>query len=352
MSNSSLELSFLSVVTLTTFFIFLMSSKFLSNLKNEVLIDNDFIKPQAFHLSNTPRLGGLCSFLSFTIFLIFNYFLFNDFYLNYFLLGTGIFIIGFLDDLKVNFSPNKRLIMMIIWLIFCESFFPQNLNQIDLIFLNDWLQNEIFFSVFIILCFLFIINGSNLIDGFNGLASIHFIIINSILLILNLNNSHIEISMMIVSQLIILVVFALFNFPKSKMFLGDSGAYFHGSITALNTIVTNNLNSEISSFFFCVLLFYLFFEVFFSFFRKLLKKQSPLKPDSNHLHMLVYKFYKSKDIEFANPLTGFSINLAYFTLIIPSFLMRHDGLFCKAWFFNIIFIYLISYYFLKKFDKI
>ena len=77
--------------------------------------------------------------------------------------------------------------------------------------------------------------------------------------------------MMIVSQLIILVVFALFNFPKSKMFLGDSGAYFHGSITALNTIVTNNLNSEISSFFFCVLLFYLFFEVFFSFFRKLLK---------------------------------------------------------------------------------
>ena len=68
MSNSSLELSFLSVVTLTTFFIFLMSSKFLSNLKNEVLIDNDFIKPQAFHLSNTPRLGGLCSFLSFIIF--------------------------------------------------------------------------------------------------------------------------------------------------------------------------------------------------------------------------------------------------------------------------------------------
>ena len=127
-------------------------------------------------------------------------------------------------------------------------------------------KNEIFFGVFIILCFLFIINGSNLIDGFNGLASIHFIIINSILLILNLNNSHIEISMMIVSQLIILVVFALFNFPKSKMFLGDSGAYFHGSITALNTIVTNNLNSEISSFFFCVLLFYLFFEVFFSFF--------------------------------------------------------------------------------------
>ena len=102
---------------------------------------------------------------------------------------------------------------------FLRKFFPQNLNQIDLIFLNDWLQNEIFFGVFIILCFLFIINGSNLIDGFNGLASIHFIIINSILLILNLNNSHIEISMMIVSQLIILVVFALFNFPKSKMFL-------------------------------------------------------------------------------------------------------------------------------------
>ena len=46
------------------------------------------------------------------------------------------------------------------------------------------------------------------------------------------------------------------------MFLGDSGAYLMGSMVALNIIITNNLNPNISSFFFCTLLFYLFFEVF------------------------------------------------------------------------------------------
>ena len=63
-----------------------------------------------------------------------------------------------------------------------------------------------------------------------------------------------------------------------------------GALTGLNTIITNNLNPNISSFFFCTLLFYLFFEVFFSFFRKILQKKSPIYPDDQHLHML--SFYK------------------------------------------------------------
>ena len=76
--------------------------------------------------------------------------------------------------------------------------------------------------------------------------------------------------------------------------MGDGGAYLFGSITALNVINTDGLNNQISSFFFCILLFYLFFEVFFSFFRKLLLKRSPLNPDNINLHMITYKFLKTK----------------------------------------------------------
>ena len=78
------------------------------------------------------------------------------------------------------------------------------------------------------------------------------------------------------------------NFPNAKIFLGDSGSYLMGSLVALNVIITNNLNPNVSSFFFCTLLFYLFFEVFFSFFRKILQKKSPFHPDNSHLHMLSY----------------------------------------------------------------
>ena len=65
-------------------------------------------------------------------------------------------------------------------------------------------------------------------------------------------------------------------------------------MVALNTIITNNLNPNISSFFFCTLLFYLFFEVFFHFLRKILQKKSPIYPDNKHLHML--SFYKISSI--------------------------------------------------------
>ena len=126
---------------------------------------------------------------------------------------------------------------------------------------------------------MFVINGANLIDGFNGLLAINLIIINIILAYINMNNENLEFAILLISQIIILLSFLLFNFPSAKIFLGDSGAYIFGALTGLNTIITNNLNPKISSFFFCTLLFYLFFEVFFSFFRKLKLKKSPIYPD-------------------------------------------------------------------------
>ena len=110
-------------------------------------------------------------------------------------------------------------------------------------------------------------------------------------MILTLNNDLQMISVLITSQIIILLIFLLFNFPKAKIFMGDGGAYFLAALTtALNVITTNNLNAKISSFFFCILLFYIFFEVFFFIFQKIYQKKSPIKPDNQHLHMLLFKF--------------------------------------------------------------
>ena len=43
------------------------------------------------------------------------------------------------------------------------------------------MENHTFSTLFVLLCFLFVINGANLIDGFNGLLTINLIIINVIL---------------------------------------------------------------------------------------------------------------------------------------------------------------------------
>ena len=170
-----------------------------------------------------------------------------------------MFLVGFLDDLKFNIKPLKRLFLMILFLTVFIYFLPIKIWNIDIPFLTPLVRNDIFSTFFVLLCFLFIINGANLIDGFNGLLSINLIIINIILTYINISNTNNEFSIILIAQIILLLSFLLFNFPNAKIFLGDSGAYLMGSLLALNTILTNNINPNVSSFFFCTLLFYLFF---------------------------------------------------------------------------------------------
>ncbi len=352
MQNESLELSFLSIFSVLSFFTFFVVQKISHILFKDKLMDDDFVKPQAFHDNFTPRSGGLASLISFYIFLILHNLLFSKFYAEYFFICSGIFLIGFLEDIKIKLSPKIRLIFMIILLLLAIPAFSIKINYIDLVFLNDILKIKFFFVIFITLCFLFVINGCNLIDGFNGLLAIQLIIINSILMFISINSEFNFMTIFITAQIIILLIFLLFNFPKAKIFMGDGGAYLFGAITALNIIIINNINVNVSSFFFGILLFYIFFEVFFSFFRKIFQKKSPIKPDDKHMHMLSYKLLKLKfSSSNSNYLNSIIINLSYSLLVLPSILFMDNGVFCKYWFFLLITIYILTYLRLNSFLK-
>ena len=352
MQNESLETSFLSVFALITFFIFLIINKYSHKIKNGILFDQDFLKPQAFHQYPVSRGGGMAGVISFNIFLVFYYLIYSKVLLEYFFICNLMFLIGFLDDLKIKISPSRRLILMIIFLFFCIRFVPIEILNVDIPFLSTLLNNNTFSSLFVLLCFLFVINGANLIDGFNGLLAINLIIINSILAYINLADGINEFSVVIIGQIIILFSFLLFNFPSAKIFLGDSGSYFLGSLVALNVIITNNLNPDYSSFFFCTLVFYLFFEVFFSFFRKIVQKKSPIYPDDKHLHMLVFKkvsFIFGKDK--GNYISSLVVNLGYLSFVLPAFVFAKDPLVSRYWFFTLVIIYLFIYSRLYRLTK-
>ncbi len=344
MQLESIEFSFLSIFTLLTFFIFFLVSKYSYKIKNGALLDKDFTKPQAFHLRAISRSGGIAAIIALNIF-FFIYFLLNSNILyDYIFICNLMFFIGFLDDIKIKVSPFKRLLLMIIFLFFSINILSLEISNIDIPFLTKILEIDIYSSIFVMLCFLFIINGANLIDGFNGLLSINLIIINIILLYINISNGNNELSLFLIAQIIILLSFLLFNFPNAKIFLGDSGSYAMGTLIALNTIITNNLNPSYSSFFFSSLLFYLFFEVFFSFLRKIIQKKSPMRPDNKHLHMIIYErialvFGKDK----SNYINSIIINSVYLMLILPAVFFAKDPMISKYWFFSLITIYLFIY---------
>ena len=349
MESNLLEISILSLFSFFSFFSFLVFVKFSKKIGNGILLDNDFQKPQAFHSESISRSGGLISILLLIFFLLIYNLLFSEILLDYLFISLGIFLIGFLEDIKINFQPYIRLILMIAVLVFCINLFNLKLESVDLNILESFLKNKFFLNIFILLCFLFIINGANLIDGFNGLLAINIIIINSLLLFINLENEYFQFSIFLMAQIIILICFLLFNFPHAKIFFGDGGSYLFGALVALNIINTNNLNPQISSFFFCILLFYLFFEVFFSFFRKILSRKSPLKPDGNHLHMFMFKLLSQKTkIKNINALNSFVINTFFCLLVIPSVYFRENGAICKYWFVILLFLYCLSYLKINK----
>jgi len=352
MSTDSIEISFLSFFVLINFFIFLVVTKYSYKIKNGILLDQDFLKPQAFHQNAISRSGGIAGIISLNIFFVIYYLLYSIILYEYMFISFAMFLVGFIDDIKIKIRPLIRLLLMIFLLSFCIYFLPVQILNINIPFLAFFLQNNIFSLFFVLLCLLFIINGANLIDGFNGLLAINLIIINIILTYININNGNIEFTTLLIAQIIILLSFLLFNFPKAKIFLGDGGSYLMGSLVALNTIITNNLNPNYSSFFFCALLFYLFFEVFFSFIRKIIQKKSPIRPDGNHLHMLNYRnlaklFGKNK----GHYLNTIIINFVYFILILPSLYFSKDPLMSRYWFFTLIVIYLLIYLRLYRLTK-
>ena len=169
---------------------------------------------------------------------------------------------------------------------------------------------------------------------------------------INIANGNNEFSIFLIAQITILLSFLLFNFPNAKIFLGDSGSYVMGSLVALNSVITNNLNPNYSSFFFCALLFYLFFEVFFSFLRKVFQKKSPVHPDNMHLHMLIYKqislvFGKDK----GNFMNSIIINLVCLLLVLPALIFAKDPVISRYWFFSLMLIYLFIYLRLYRLTK-
>ena len=321
---------------------------FFNKNKLTVLSDSNFIKPQAFHEKPTYRLGGIAIFIPLLLTYLYFY-IYKDIYEFEFISFCSLFfILGLLDDSKIEIRPKFRLMIMILFLLFLIIKNETYIEKTGFEFLDSLLEIDIFSLIFISLCFLFIINGSNLIDGFNGLLSIHSLIIFIVLFFINLTNESNNLIYILLYTSVIILVFIYFNFPNAKMFLGDSGAYLIGSFIAISVINTSILNPNISPLFFCILLFYLFFEVFFSFFRKLFfAKQSPLLPDNQHLHMKIYKYLLKKKYSKlkANYITSIYINFVYLILITPGIIFLESNLFCRYYFLILLLAYI---YFYKK----
>ena len=250
---------------------------------------------------NIPLSGGLI--LIFTSYYYLN--LLNFTYVFF------MFCVGFLSDVKKINSAKLRFVIQALIVLSVVYFSSIAVPQTKIIFLDQLLANNTFRIFFSIFCILIIINGCNFIDGVNTSLVGYCLIISLSLHYLDSNG--VEISQIVDFYNLIPVLMALFilNF-FNKLYLGDGGSYFLGLLFALCLINTYQINNNISPYFVVCLLWYPAFENLFSILRKKNLSRSPLYPDTNHLHQIIFLYLKKnfniKSI-YLNTATGTIINI-------------------------------------------
>ena len=278
-------------------------------IKKKLLLNFRGDKHQKFTSSgNIPLSGGLI--------LIFT----SYYYLNIlnFIFVILIFFLGFLADIKKFNSPKLRFIVQILIVLIVVYFSSITVPETKIIFLDQLLEYNIFRIIFSIFCILIVINGCNFIDGVNTSLIGYCLIVSSSLYYLDLNG--IEISKIVDFYNLIPVLLSIFilNF-FNKLYLGDGGSYFLGLLLALCLINTYQINNNISPYFIVCLLWYPAFENLFSILRKKNLSRSPLDPDINHLHQIIFLYLKKnfniKSI-YLNTMTGMIINIYNLTCIV------------------------------------
>ena len=325
------------------FFIFVLN--FLFTKINFIKSDTG-LKHQLYVNRSVPLSGGIFLLVPFVMLLYKGY-------IYPLLTFISLLILGFLSDFNLLSKAKSRFILQFIIiasfvLFFRLEVFPTRIDIIDNLFQGTYVS--FFFSVF---CLMILINGSNFIDGLNGLFLGYILLIFFILYKTNLFeflNINYDQLYFIIGLLIFLIILNYFNY----LFMGDSGAYSLSFITGFFLIKIYNFYPSISPYFIILLLWYPCLENLFSIIRKLKIKKNPLNPDNEHLHHLLFTFLKGKfkfsDLKNNNII---SILINVFHLLI--FTIASSNIYSTKLQIILIFIssiiYILIYNLLKKLNK-
>jgi len=283
----------LLIYVLGAFFVSLVTQYLVIDLshKKGLFIDDHMSDlPQKLHSEPTPRIGGLGIFIAILFMakdIMAQGMEQKDKQLGLYLLLCLIpaFLAGFLEDLFAKISPARRLLIMSISGFMAIYLIEAVVVDFELFSVPYWVG-----IIITMVAILGLINGTNMIDGFNGLSSgVSFLIFTTYFAISITVGDDVMAYICLVCMAAILG-FLVFNFPLGKVFLGDGGAYSLGFLLAVISIMIVKRNEDISPWFVLVSLIYPVWEVIFSFTRRtLVHRLSPLYPDSKHVHQLIFR---------------------------------------------------------------
>jgi UDP-N-acetylmuramyl pentapeptide phosphotransferase/UDP-N-acetylglucosamine-1-phosphate transferase len=236
------------------------------------------------------------------------------------LLQAGVisFAFGLVEDLTKCVSVLTRLLATMASGVAAWYLTGYSLTRLDLYILDQsllFLPVSVAFTAFAVGG---VANAINIIDGFNGLASL-FALLAFIGLSLIASSVGDE-TLMRLSLLLATSVLGFFfvNWPLGKIFMGDGGSYFIGFSLAWICVLLTQRHSNISPFVALLICVHPVTEVLFSIFRRVTRGSNPGQPDRLHLHSLfkaryIRRWFGEYSITYQNSLAGLIVG--FFTLM-------------------------------------
>lgn len=255
--------------------------------------DHDLKGPQKFHARPVPRVGGLgviSAIVAGTLVAMF-----NDPRLLaplWLLLGaaTPAFVAGIVEDITKKVSARRRLFATAIsaalgiWLL-DGVIVRTDIPGVDT--LLRWGPFSLALTIFVIAG---VANAVNIIDGFNGLASmcVFMMVLALAYVAFQIGDTFVFTACLITAGSIL--GFFVWNFPAGLIFLGDGGAYLLGFLLGELSILLVHRNPTVSPMFPLLLCAYPVFETIFTMYRrKVVRGVATGAPDGIHLHTLIHR---------------------------------------------------------------
>ncbi len=255
--------------------------------------DHDLAGPQKFHALPVPRVGGvgiLIGVVAAMAVLAWREPATAPWLVLFAVCALPAFGAGIAEDLTKTQSPRRRLFFtamsaaLAVWLV------QAVITRTGIPGL-DWV---VAYPLGALLVTIFVVagvaNAVNIIDGFNGLASMCVAIMLSGLAYVAFAVDDRLIALLALAGVGAILGFFVWNFPAGLVFLGDGGAYFLGFYVAELAILLLHRNPEVSPMFPLLLCLYPVFETLFSIYRRKWLRGAPVgMPDGAHLHSLIYR---------------------------------------------------------------
>ena len=253
----------------------------------------DDINSRSIHKTKATKSGGISVFI--TLFIFSFYFYLNQIDLFDFtlLVPLGImFIVGVYDDFyNADFKLKFFLQIIVAKIIIDQGLIIDNFYGV--LGLNE--IPRLAGQIFTIVVFLIIVNAINFIDGIDGLAITETIKVILLIEFLSIGSTPF-LSLGILTILSLLPLY-YFNFKKDyKVFLGDAGSLFLGTLIAIYLFHVLGEDFVLKPFYkvnkpllSMALIAYPLIDLLRVFIIRVYNKRSPFNPDKNHLHHILIK---------------------------------------------------------------